>query len=76
MACFTATIDCTSSQSHQDSLRAVWVFDVPITTPKNMYAQLLPLALPAPPHMAGGSAPTPLMGPMGGSGMPPMPPTF
>nr|GEZ65109.1 clathrin heavy chain 1-like [Tanacetum cinerariifolium] len=42
----------------------------------NMYAQLLPLALPAPPPMAGGFAPPPLMGPMGGSGMPPRPPTF
>lgn len=42
---------------------------------QNMYAQLLPLALPAPPGMGGGSmgggfAPPP----MGGMGMPPMPP--
>jgi hypothetical protein len=34
---------------------------------QNMYAQLLPLALPAPPGMGG---PPP---PMGGMGMPPMP---
>ncbi|KAJ6670981.1 CLATHRIN HEAVY CHAIN RELATED [Salix viminalis] len=40
---------------------------------QNMYAQLLPLALPAPPMpgMGGGYAPPP---PMGGMGMPPMPP--
>lgn len=45
---------------------------------QNMYAQLLPLALPAPPmpgmggsSMGGGFAPPP---PMGGMGMPPMPP--
>ncbi|KAG8493177.1 hypothetical protein CXB51_010606 [Gossypium anomalum] len=40
---------------------------------QNMYAQLLPLALPAPPMpgMRGGFAPPP---PMGGMGMPPMPP--
>ncbi|KAK7849835.1 clathrin heavy chain 1 [Quercus suber] len=40
---------------------------------QNMYAQLLPLALPAPPmpRMGGGFAPPP---PMGGMGMPPMPP--
>lgn len=44
-----------------------------------MYAQLLPLALPAPPGMGGGQmgggygqpGPPP---PMGGMGMPPMPP--
>jgi clathrin heavy chain len=45
---------------------------------QNMYAQLLPLALPAPPMpgmgggMGGGYAPPPPMG--GGMGMPPMPP--
>jgi clathrin heavy chain len=41
---------------------------------QNMYAQLLPLALPAPPMpgMGGGFAPPPPMG--GGFGMPPMPP--
>ncbi|XP_044985487.1 clathrin heavy chain 1-like isoform X1 [Hordeum vulgare subsp. vulgare] len=44
---------------------------------QNMYAQLLPLALPAPPGMMGG--PPPPMGgmgmpPMGGMGMPPMGP--
>ncbi|PKA50598.1 Clathrin heavy chain 1 [Apostasia shenzhenica] len=43
---------------------------------QNMYAQLLPLALPAPPvpgmgGVGGGFAPPP---PMGGMGMPPMPP--
>ena len=40
-----------------------------------MYAQLLPLALPAPPMqgMGGGYAPSPPP-PMGGMGMPPMPP--
>ncbi|KAJ8446184.1 hypothetical protein Cgig2_015955 [Carnegiea gigantea] len=40
---------------------------------QNMYAQLLPLALPAPPMpgMGSGFAPPP---PMGGMGMPPMPP--
>ncbi|MFQ6640498.1 hypothetical protein Gotur_014561 [Gossypium turneri] len=40
---------------------------------QNMYAQLLPLALPAPPMpgMGGGFAPPP---PMGGMGMPSMPP--
>lgn len=39
---------------------------------QNMYAQLLPLALPAPPMPGmGGFAPPP---PMGGLGMPPMPP--
>lgn len=40
-----------------------------------MYAQLLPLALPAPPMPGmggGGFAPPPQMG--GGFGMPPMPP--
>ena len=39
-----------------------------------MYAQLLPLALPAPPMpgMGGGFAPPPPQ--MGGLGMPPMPP--
>ncbi|XP_028123484.1 clathrin heavy chain 1-like [Camellia sinensis] len=47
---------------------------------QNMYAQLLPLALPAPPvpgmggpGMGGGFAPPP---PMGGMGMPPMPPPY
>ncbi|KVI09938.1 Armadillo-type fold [Cynara cardunculus var. scolymus] len=44
---------------------------------QNMYAQLLPLALPAPPGMGGGMgggfAPPPPP-PMGGMGMPPMPP--
>ncbi|KAK4353841.1 hypothetical protein RND71_026035 [Anisodus tanguticus] len=47
---------------------------------QNMYAQLLPLALPAPPMpgmggagMGGGFAPPPPP-PMGGMGMPPMPP--
>ncbi|KAG5123489.1 hypothetical protein AAZX31_11G061500 [Glycine max] len=42
---------------------------------QNMYAQLLPLALPAPPMqgMGGGYAPSPPP-PMGGMGMPPMPP--
>ncbi|KAG5061111.1 hypothetical protein JHK87_002140 [Glycine soja] len=42
---------------------------------QNMYAQLLPLALPAPPMqgMGGGYAPSPPL-PMGGMGMPPMPP--
>ncbi|XP_038712359.1 clathrin heavy chain 1-like [Tripterygium wilfordii] len=41
---------------------------------QNMYAQLLPLALPAPPMpgMGGGFAPPPPQ--MGGMGMPPMPP--
>lgn len=40
-----------------------------------MYAQLLPLALPAPPGMGGGYGPPPPMG-GGGMGMPPfgMPP--
>lgn len=42
-----------------------------------MYAQLLPLALPAPPGMGGpmggGYGPPPIP-PMGGMGMPPMPP--
>ena len=45
---------------------------------QNMYAQLLPLALPAPPMPGmgggpgmGGFVPPP---PMGGMGMPPMPP--
>lgn len=42
---------------------------------QNMYAQLLPLALPAPPGMGGGMGggfgPPPSMG---GMGMPPMPP--
>jgi len=57
---------------------------------QNMYAQLLPLALPAPPMpgmsgayapspppmpgMGGGYTPTPPPPPMGGMGMPPMPP--
>ena len=49
---------------------------------QNMYAQLLPLALPAPPMpgMGGsfggppGPVPMPPMPPMGGMGMPPMPP--
>lgn len=40
---------------------------------QNMYAQLLPLALPAPPMPGmGGSYGAPP--PMGGMGMPPMPP--
>lgn len=45
-----------------------------------MYAQLLPLALPAPPMPGsvpmggmGGYGPPPPMGGMGGMGMPPMP---
>lgn len=50
---------------------------------QNMYAQLLPLALPAPPGMGGAGMGGPGMGgygppqapPMGGGmGMPPMPP--
>ncbi|GAU27686.1 hypothetical protein TSUD_126320 [Trifolium subterraneum] len=45
---------------------------------QNMYAQLLPLALPAPPMPGmgggGGYAPPPPQPPMGGMGMPPMPP--
>ncbi|KAJ1437607.1 Tetratricopeptide-like helical domain superfamily [Sesbania bispinosa] len=43
---------------------------------QNMYAQLLPLALPAPPMpgMGGGFAPPPPPPSMGGMGMPPMPP--
>ncbi|KAF7833783.1 clathrin heavy chain 1 [Senna tora] len=42
---------------------------------QNMYAQLLPLALPAPPGMGGGyGAPPPPPPHMGGMGMPPMPP--
>lgn len=43
---------------------------------QNMYAQLLPLALPAPPMpgMGGGYAPPPSQPPMGGMGMPGMPP--
>ncbi|VAI30566.1 unnamed protein product [Triticum turgidum subsp. durum] len=43
---------------------------------QNMYAQLLPLALPAPPGMMGGPPPMGGMGmpPMGGMGMPPMGP--
>lgn len=43
---------------------------------QNMYAQLLPLALPAPPMpgMGGGYAPPPPQPPMGGMGMPGMPP--
>ncbi|XP_031493982.1 clathrin heavy chain 2 [Nymphaea colorata] len=44
---------------------------------QNMYAQLLPLALPAPPSMGGmggGFQPPPMgMPPVGGMGMPPMP---
>lgn len=39
---------------------------------QNMYAQLLPLALPAPPGMGGYGPPPPQS--MGGMGMPPMPP--
>ncbi|KAF5736560.1 Clathrin heavy chain 1 [Tripterygium wilfordii] len=52
--------------------------DKDVIAQQNMYAQLLPLALPAPPMpgmggpgMGGGFAPPP---PMGGMGMPPMPP--
>jgi clathrin heavy chain len=43
---------------------------------QNMYAQLLPLALPAPPGMGGPPPPMGGMGmpPMGGMGMPPMGP--
>ncbi|KAG9142165.1 hypothetical protein Leryth_007608 [Lithospermum erythrorhizon] len=46
---------------------------------QNMYAQLLPLALPAPPMpgmqgMGGGFSAPPPPPPMGGMGMPPMPP--
>lgn len=40
-----------------------------------MYAQLLPLALPAPPGMGGGYG-QPGPPPMGGMGMPPMPPPY
>ncbi|KVI04842.1 Armadillo-type fold [Cynara cardunculus var. scolymus] len=40
----------------------------------NMYAQLLPLALPAPPGMGGGYGQPGPPPPMGGMGMPPMPP--
>ncbi|GJR06643.1 hypothetical protein Tco_0529627 [Tanacetum coccineum] len=32
---------CTSSQSHQDSLRVIWVFDVPIATPRVSFAASL-----------------------------------
>ncbi|XP_042422922.1 clathrin heavy chain 1-like [Zingiber officinale] len=45
---------------------------------QNMYAQLLPLALPAPPGMGGpamgGAYGPPPVPPMGAMGMPPMPP--
>lgn len=41
---------------------------------QNMYAQLLPLALPAPPGMGGGYGQPGPPPPMGGMGMPPMPP--
>jgi len=43
---------------------------------QNMYAQLLPLALPAPPMPGMGGVGGPFAGPppMGGMGMPPMPP--
>jgi clathrin heavy chain len=45
---------------------------------QNMYAQLLPLALPAPPMPGMGGPPPPMGGmgmpPMGGMGMPPMGP--
>jgi hypothetical protein len=41
---------------------------------QNMYAQLLPLALPAPPMPGMGGPPPMGMPPMGGMGMPPMGP--
>ncbi|KAI7749880.1 hypothetical protein M8C21_023264, partial [Ambrosia artemisiifolia] len=41
---------------------------------QNMYAQLLPLALPAPPGMGGGYGQPGPPPPMSGMGMPPMPP--
>lgn len=56
-----------------NKLKKRWITDM--TWLQNMYAQLLPLALPAPPGMGGGGygQPPPPMGGMG-MGMPPMPP--
>nr|GEU47813.1 hypothetical protein [Tanacetum cinerariifolium] len=41
LACFFTTLDRTSSQSHQHSLRVVWVFDDPIATPRESFAASL-----------------------------------
>ncbi|GMN41274.1 hypothetical protein TIFTF001_010502 [Ficus carica] len=62
----------------QNEVKAKEKEEKDVIAQQNMYAQLLPLALPAPPMpgmggpgMGGGFAPPP---PMGGMGMPPMPP--
>ncbi|KAG4934867.1 hypothetical protein JHK85_049786 [Glycine max] len=57
----------------QNQVKAKEQEEKEVIAQQNMYAQLLPLALPAPPMpgMGGGFAPPP---PMGGLGMPPMPP--
>ncbi|KAJ6432493.1 hypothetical protein OIU84_019684 [Salix udensis] len=62
----------------QKEIKAKEQEDKDVISQQNMYAQLLPLALPAPPMpgmggptMGGGFAPPP---PMGGMGMPPMAP--
>ena len=70
---FTTSLD---GFSHGVLLLNITLIDLRVLL-QNMYAQLLPLALPAPPMpgmggptMGGGFAPPP----MGGMGMPPMPP--
>ncbi|KAL2583171.1 hypothetical protein AAZV13_14G054000 [Glycine max] len=56
----------------QNEVKAKEQEEKDVVAQQNMYAQLLPLALPAPPMPGmGGFAPPP---PMGGLGMPPMPP--
>ncbi|OWM87409.1 hypothetical protein CDL15_Pgr022520 [Punica granatum] len=63
----------------QNEMKAKEKEEKDVIAQQNMYAQLLPLALPAPPMpgmggpqgMGGGFVPPP---PMGGMGMPPMPP--
>uniref|UniRef100_A0A0D9XN70 Clathrin heavy chain linker core motif domain-containing protein n=1 Tax=Leersia perrieri TaxID=77586 RepID=A0A0D9XN70_9ORYZ len=58
----------------QNEVRAKEKEEKDLVAQQNMYAQLLPLALPAPPGMGGPPPPMGGMGmpPMGGMGMPPM----
>uniref|UniRef100_A0A0E0F1E3 Clathrin heavy chain n=1 Tax=Oryza meridionalis TaxID=40149 RepID=A0A0E0F1E3_9ORYZ len=60
----------------QNEVRAKEKEEKDLVAQQNMYAQLLPLALPAPPGMGGPPPPMgmPGMPPMGGMGMPPMGP--
>ena len=66
---------CNHQSSHAEALTWQVAFRCAV---QNMYAQLLPLALPAPPMPGMGGPPPPMGGmgmpPMGGMGMPPMGP--